>query len=34
MNDQITITYESCYRGKIEIHTDQEGKVVYWKILR
>jgi hypothetical protein len=30
----LTVTYDSCYRGKIEICTNKNGKVVSQKIIR
>jgi hypothetical protein len=30
----LTLEYDSCYRGKIEIWKDGKGEVVYQKIVR
>lgn len=30
----VTIEYDSCYRGRIEIWKDRDGNVVYQKIIR
>lgn len=35
MNNEIAITYDSCYRGRIEIHTViATGEVIYYSIIR
>ena len=33
-SSDLTVEYESCYRGKIEIWKDEKGKVVSQKIIR
>ena len=33
-DSKVSISYESCYRGKIEITRDKKGKVTSRKIIR